>query len=371
MTTAINKRIPSLDGLRAISIIMVVLGHAFGKHFKYIDIANLGVNVFFVISAYLIVGILLRDVQMDRFSIRTFYFKRFTRTFPAFYSYILILAIFLSFSNLFDWEQFWRAPVFLENYHARSLWNGKQWFVGHTWSLAVEEQFYIIIAFIFLLINKKMVNLNGLLYIFIALIFLIPVIRISYLYFTSIPDYLRGSIHRSFETVADSLALGGILAVSASRILASKWILFFKNRIGVLLLIILLMQGFNSSWIVSNYGLAPRYFYNLFGLTIINICLGTLLIVSINFSNESYFSRFLNRPFMILIGLWSYSIYLWQQVWLYSWDLPIIYKLLGLLLCAVSSYYFIERKFLAWRDAYIIKKENNKSSYSAKAVELY
>lgn len=358
MNSKITNRIPSLDGLRAISILMVVFGHAF--HIKFLDIANLGVRIFFVISAYLIVGILLRDVEKNRFSIITFYFKRFARIFPAFYVFLGILCLVLVTLNLFDWDQFWRAPLFLENYHPRSLWNTNQWFVGHTWSLAVEEQFYIIVALLFLLFSKDLLTKNKLLYIFIAIVVGAPLIRVCYLYFTCIPDFLRGSIHRSFETVADSLAVGGIIAIIPfQKFEEQMFFKYFKNRIVIILLIILLIQLLNSSWVVADFGLKPRYFYNFIGLTIINSCIGLIVVILINYPNNSTMTKFLNHQFMITIGLWSYSIYLWQQVWLYSWDLPLIVKFGGIVGCAAGSYYWIEKPFLRWRDAILNKNETN------------
>lgn len=126
------ERIKSLDGLRAISILLVLISHSFRGIKYYIDIGNLGVRMFFIISSYLIAGILLRDVIKNRFSIKTFYFKRLMRTFPAFYFYLGILALILIITDHFDWSQFWYSPIYLENYHPRSLWNENQWFTGHT-----------------------------------------------------------------------------------------------------------------------------------------------------------------------------------------------------------------------------------------------
>ena len=142
-------RIPSLDGLLAISILLVLVSHSFGGIRTYLDLGNLGVRMFFIISSYLIAGILYRDVIKNRFSLKTFYFKRLMRTFPAFYFYLAILAVVLLITDHFDWSQFWRAPVYLENYHPRNSWTQNQWFTGHTWSLAVEEQFYLLIALLF------------------------------------------------------------------------------------------------------------------------------------------------------------------------------------------------------------------------------
>ncbi|MFY0483508.1 acyltransferase family protein [Flavobacterium sp. PLA-1-15] len=357
MKALLINRIPSLDGLRAVSILLVLIGHAF--HIKSLDIANLGVRIFFVISAYLIVGILLKDVERKKFSIKVFYFKRFTRTFPAFYVYLLVLFFVLKYLGLFEWEQFWRAPVYLENYHPRSLWNSNQWFVGHTWSLAVEEQFYVLVALLFYFFNKKVINKGQLVYILFCIVFLVPIIRICYLLFPWIPEFLRGSIHRSFETVVDSLAVGGLIAICSTKIISNKFYRIIENRTWMLIIIIILMQSLNGKFIVDLFGLKSKYFYNLFGLTVLNFAIGILILVLINNPKRALFSRFLNLPFMVKIGLWSYSIYLWQQVWLYSWDIPLVFKILGIFVCSIISYYLVEIKFLSWRDNILKKNERN------------
>lgn len=212
------KRIPSLDGLRALSIILVVVSHSFSDLKHFADLGNLGVRMFFIISSFLIVGILSRDVDNGRFDLRKFYFKRIIRTFPAFYTYLMVLFISLYFFDLFDWDQLWRAPIYLENYHPRSHWNKIQWFVGHSWSLAVEEQFYLLISLVFLLFNNKWISKKTLLIIFCAVIVVTPIIRIAYFLIPQVPEVLRGSVHRSFETVADALAVGGLAYFFRQRI---------------------------------------------------------------------------------------------------------------------------------------------------------
>ncbi|MGH2665087.1 acyltransferase family protein [Flavobacterium sp.] len=355
MNKEITKRIPSLDGLRAISIFFVIYDHAFRP--SLINVGYLGVNVFFIISSYLIIQILLRDVEKNRFSVKMFYFKRIFRIFPAYYTYLIVLFLVLNFLNIFKWPQFWRAPLFLVNYQPRSDWAFPQWFVGHTWSLAVEEQFYILIALLFVFVNKKILKKERLLFVFIGIILAVPIIRISYLYFDFIPDILKGSNHRSFETVADALAVGGILAIKGKDIQHHKWFLFFKNKIGLLFLIVLLIMVLNSPEVVEMFGLKPRYLYNLVGLTTINICVGIIIMILVHFPKESITSGLLNNKVMITVGLWSYSIYLWQQIWLYSWDFPLIFKFIGILVCSVVSYYFVEVKFLVWRDAFLKRNE--------------
>jgi peptidoglycan/LPS O-acetylase OafA/YrhL len=361
-----KNRIPSLDGLRGIAIILVVLGHAFREVSKFLDIANLGVRVFFVISAYLIVRILKEDVEKGRFSIATFYFKRITRTFPAFYAYLIGVYLLLNNLEMFQWSQFWRAPIYLENYHPRHLWERPQWFVGHSWSLAVEEQFYVGIAILFAFLNKKRMSQKQLLRVLVGVIMVVPFIRGMYLYDKEfIPLFLKGSIHRSFETVADALAIGGVLALlPQKRIQNCKIVLFFKNRLGLLMGVILFLQLLNSSFTVKIFGLLPRYSYNCLGISVINIAIAIMLFCVMNAPNQTYFAKFLNQKGLTYIGLWSYSIYLWQQLWLFSWEFPLVIKLLGTLSCAVVSYYGIEIKFLTWRNTLLSQNEKNKNQYN-------
>ena len=351
---AVN-RIPSLDGLRGLSILLVILGYAFKEISRVIDIANLGVRIFFVISAYLIVGILHNDVVKERFSIKTFYFKRIMRTFPAFYFYLIVVFIFLNFKEIFNWEQFWRAPIYLENYHPRHLWEQTQWFVGHSWSLAVEEQFYLLVAILFFFFNKQSVSKSGLIKVLLLVVLLIPIIRIGYLFGKDfIPIFLTGSIHRSFETVADSLAVGGLLALlPKERVVNNSIVKFFSNKLVLLFLLIVGVQFLNGSYVVKAVGLLPRYIYNLGGITLINFGIAVLVHLAIKFPSQSRFTKMLNQKWIMYIGLWSYSIYLWQQLWLFKWEIPLFFKLLGILVCSLLSYYFIEIKFLSWRDSYL------------------
>ncbi len=183
MNSKVKNRIPSLDGLRAISVLMVIFSHAFHDIRNYVDLGNLGVRMFFIISSYLITGILYRDVQKGEFSMSMFYFKRIMRTFPAFYFFLVVLFVFLSFKGLFDWQQLWRAPVYLENYHARGDWNQIQWFVGHSWSLAVEEQFYILISGLFFFFNRGTLLKSSLIKLLIVVVLIVPVFRLLYLRF--------------------------------------------------------------------------------------------------------------------------------------------------------------------------------------------
>lgn len=188
-----TERIPQLDGLRGIAILLVVIWH------YCIAIINLntaalplviiartfslfwsGVDLFFVLSGFLIGGILL-DNQNGRFYFKTFYIRRVCRIFPLYFIWLLVFAIVLYFippSSLFvnllqDPLPFWSYLTFTQNFlMAANNRMGVEW-LAVTWSLAIEEQFYLLLpAFIHVVNSRK---LPGLL---LLLILTAPVLRL-------------------------------------------------------------------------------------------------------------------------------------------------------------------------------------------------
>lgn len=355
MRNSNQVRIPSLDGLRAISVLFVIISHSTHALRYYIDLGNLGVRMFFVISSYLITGILYRDVVKNRFDLRRFYFKRVMRTFPAFYFFLVVLFIFLWWKEMFDWSQFWRAPLYLENYHPRFEWNELQWFVGHSWSLAVEEQFYILIAILFYFFNVRLITKSNVIKSLFAVIIIIPFIRFLYMKADFIPFFLSGSKHRSFETVGDALAIGALgyllkdkIILSVGRFYKWYWLLFA-------FLMIVFTAFLNSPLIRDLFGYSPRYIYNIFGIFFINALMLFIMFYGIYKPQATWFNKSLNTKPLVFIGTLSYSIYLWQQPWLYPWEIPFYLKLLGLLSFSLISYYLVEKPFLNLRDRMLLK----------------
>src|SRR5664280_2047254 len=137
-------RIPSLDGLRAVSIIIVVWAHARASSRLLGLYAFFGVQIFFVISGYLITSLLLREHERTgTINLRTFYYRRMLRIFPAAYVYILAVAI------VFQPPLHYLAYAFTYT----SCYAGPHgpWMLSHLWSLSVEEQFYLLWPFALLL----------------------------------------------------------------------------------------------------------------------------------------------------------------------------------------------------------------------------
>src|ERR1700719_1097183 len=135
------KRLPSLDGLRAISVSLVLIGHLARAGYTP-DVlkvyANSGVRMFFVISGYLITPILLNEhTRTSAINLRQFYIRRAYRILPA--AGVFMLFATVAYWHALRWIDIGAMFLFLINYDG-----GEPWMVGHLWSLGVEEQFYFI-----------------------------------------------------------------------------------------------------------------------------------------------------------------------------------------------------------------------------------
>ena len=147
--SARSERIPSLDGLRALSIAMVLLAHLAGTQSfplpasagRLLGLGELGVHVFFVISGFLITGLLMDELKSSgHISLGNFYFRRTLRIFPAYY--VFVAAIWLA--GRAGWLQLAPHDVVHAVTYTSNYYPARSWSFGHTWSLSVEEQFYLL-----------------------------------------------------------------------------------------------------------------------------------------------------------------------------------------------------------------------------------
>ena len=140
-------KLRSLDGLRAVSILLVLLGHVAGTRdfgsgqLGIGDYAHLGVVVFFVISGFLITSLLVSEHRRNgRVSLRLFYARRALRIFPASYAYVAALFVLWTCGLLpITPRDLWHAVTYTVNHQP-----DVSWYTGHLWSLSVEEQFYFV-----------------------------------------------------------------------------------------------------------------------------------------------------------------------------------------------------------------------------------
>lgn len=337
-----NQRLHSLDGLRAASIMLVLVGHIAGTvnapswMMPLHNLGNFGVKIFFVISGFLITFLLLEELKRyNSISIKNFYVRRCFRIFPAFYFYItcIVIANYFGYIELFSGDIF-HAYSYTMNYH-----HDRAWALNHTWSLAVEEQFYLLWPLALVMLGIKRALFCAVTFVFIA-----PLIRAG-MWFGL--EASASAMTREFQAVGDALAIGCLLAVIHHRgWTIPKWF----QHIGFSLVPV-------SLFVVPAilYKVSPSLFY-IFGQSYINLTAAAIIWRCISIDHGLAY-RFLNTRFSIWLGTLSYSLYLWQEPFLNSWSIawfaswPV--NLILAFTCAIISLYLIERPFLSFKQNFI------------------
>jgi peptidoglycan/LPS O-acetylase OafA/YrhL len=314
------KRIPSLDGLRAISISLVLAGHLTkaGPVPKFMaNYAGTGVRIFFVISGYLITTILLNEhSQTSTINLRQFYIRRAYRILPA--AAVFMLYAFVVYWHDLRWYDIGAMLLYLANFDG-----ARPWMVAHLWSLSVEEQFY----FLWPSVLRKWYWRR--LAILFGIVALAPVYS-AVCYRFKFPSGGFGT----FPAVADNLAIGCLLAIFGARIPKIRLWLAFPMLAAVIL-------------IPSYPAITPtRTLFELFVLwPILNCAIAGLLLHVIQ---SPY--RILNLAPVVWLGRISYSLYLWQEPFFFNPSRQPSYKLLLGIGLACLSYYLVEQPMLRLRD---------------------
>ena len=296
-----------IDGLRAIAILPVIFFHAGFNNFDY---GYLGVDIFFVISGFLITSFIVNDLKLEKFKVLNFFDRRARRILPGLV-FIMIASIPLAlvYMQPDDLENFGQSlfatSLFSNNillYLTSGYWDIASEFkpLLHTWSLSVEEQYYVVFPFLMILIWKlKNFWLMFLLFLFLS------IISFFYYYFGSFGN-------ESIESRASFLLLFGrawqILLGAIGALISLKVITkidtvkkFYKEFICLLGISLILLSMFHSLIFELDQIYLP-----------VLASIGTLLLLV--FSNQNLIATALLRSkLFVWIGLISYSLYLWHQ----------------------------------------------------------
>lgn len=288
---------PEIDGLRALAVIPVILYHTGFEFFKG---GYLGVDVFFVISGYLITRIIIENLKSNNFSLLEFYQRRARRILPAL---IIVCVTFIPFSYIYldptSFADYGKSlisiSVFASNIYFALSGGYFAEYVStkpllHTWSLSVEEQFYLVFPIlIFLCVRFPRFKLS-------LVVTLLSILSIA-LTILLVKIYPRIAFF-GLPTRAWELGIGVLIALL-------NWDFYISNRIlgnviGILGITILLL---------SYIFISAESF--TFGIAVIPPVLGTaLLIIS---PSSSLISKLISYKTLVSIGLISYSLYLWHQ----------------------------------------------------------
>ncbi len=336
-----SSRIPSLDGLRALSISFVLLGHfAFSAGFP-IDrswwtdaYAHYGVRIFFVISGFLITTLLMRErEETGTINLKQFYIRRVYRIFPAAYFYLFVVTI-VFYSSL-PFKYLVTAYTYLTSYAVHS-----PWILRHLWSLSVEEQFYLVWPVVMglgVLVAPRLA---------FGALALAPLLRFV-LVKIGPPLGAPYVIDSIFPCVIDSLAAGCLLALYQTQFRKPRP--FFAWRgfplIWALTLSVPILQHYHyllNFWHVS--GLVQMSGMTVFNLGIV-LCIQNAITVR---------PRILNTPILVWIGNLSYSLYLWNMPFtdqnVRSWATTFPQNLVLTVLAATISFYVVEQPIRRLRE---------------------
>jgi peptidoglycan/LPS O-acetylase OafA/YrhL len=322
--------------MRAIAVAFVCLSHLIGGPAAPLDLGNVGVRVFFVLSGFLITTLLLAEWDTHHtIHLGRFYVRRALRIFPAYYAYLAIIAI----AGSLGWIELHRNDLLYGlTYTVNYFMPASSAFVQHAWSLAVEEQFYLLWPVILVLAGRRRGLRLAVLYICLA-----PAVRVFV--HIMLPDLLKGTIRYRFETVADALAVGCVLAGYREQLWARDW---YRRLI-------------SSRWfwlvpvlVLTLSALRANAFQAVIGISIMNVAIAATLDRVMRMPAEPA-GRILNTRVLSATGVLSYSIYLWQQPFLAShhvaWWTRLPTSLVLTVVAATVSYVLIERPFLALRGA--------------------
>lgn len=333
------QRIPSLDGLRAVSIALVLWSHLSIQWPWGIDLAHrwtgnlgqLGVRFFFVISGFLITSLLLTEQRRaGRISLPLFYFRRTMRIFPAFCVFLAAMAAAAALKLVdIPARDFVYGLSYVMNFVAEPDWN-----LGHLWSLAVEEQFYLLWPATFAFFGPAAAFRAA-----AAVVCLSPLIRFACMY-NPVTDPLIGL---AFPTIADPLAIGCLLAGMREWLGKQPLYLWLLRSRGFYLL---------PAAVVAFNVLPGAKLRMLVYQSLMNICIAVVIDRWTRFPSGRA-AAFLNWRPLRAMGVLSYSLYLWQQPFLHPRphgifnQLPL--SLAASFACAYLSYRLVEKPCLNLR----------------------
>lgn len=296
-------RLRSIDFLRFIAVLLVMMrhfnfepprntGNFFYRVFEKMQLTGwIGVDLFFVISGFLISGLIFNEMDKSgNFRPARFLIRRGFKIYPSFYILILLTAVVFLLKKKLDLSQL-AAEVFYVQDYFTGLWN-------HTWSLAVEEHFYFMLAFIFWWLKKKQDWLKKSIFFFILLIVIINILK----YFSSgsLSAANRLTYYTHFRI--DGLLFGIVISYlhHYHQSICIWWQRYVALPFAVILLPCIYYIGIAGIF-------SPVQFQ--YGYTVLYLYFGNLLLLSL-YWDKLFAAKIFYLP--VRLGFYSYSVYLWH-----------------------------------------------------------
>ncbi|HET9087548.1 MAG TPA: acyltransferase [Acidobacteriaceae bacterium] len=316
------NHIAALDGMRGLAVLLVVAFHVFGVNdigsrplelvlHKLMAGGWLGVDIFFVLSGFLITGILYNTLSSDRF-FKNFYGRRALRIFPLYYGYLILVVA----SHYLLGTELDRRVVFLFTYTQNIFgdhWDILSSLTGHLWSLAVEEQFYLFWPLIIFSLRDRLKIMR------LCIILSVVALTLRITLFALLPRSQALMLcYRLVVCRMDSLLIGGWLALALQGPTRRSLARYSKVAFG----------GFSS--IILMIAIRKDYFWwwnsritETFGFTVIALASAALLMMAL--SEGSYVQIAFKTRILRWFGRYSYGIYIYHfgtQQLFQRWVLP-------------------------------------------------
>ncbi len=359
-----GDRIKSLDGIRAMAVLMVFISHAVNQpdiNLGWLSgtlgessirlLGRFGVFLFFVLSGYLITTLLLREKQKTGvIDLRRFWIRRALRIFPIFYTYILVIALLIAFAKLLVNPL---AIVFAGTYTLNYAFLfssqplGEDYpIIGHFWTLAVEEQFYLFFPIVISYLSREAS--------FAATSILVVVTPLI-----TVAIYLLVPTSRQFTPIMGQNIFGVSIALGCLFVMAKECDRLISLRryvatplaasVGFIYGIII------YPWLAGAFG---GYAMTLGGEFLLGLSSLAIIAYAVECPVHSQLSRILNNRSVVWLGVLSYSIYVWHQLPMH-FKIPNVDPLVSNLVAGVVSiglaalsYYYLETPFLNLRNRF-------------------
>jgi peptidoglycan/LPS O-acetylase OafA/YrhL len=335
-----KRAIPSLDGLRALSVLAVILGHSESKWLDRIPFnasfrnGGQGVGVFFVISGFLITHLLLTELRRDgSINLKRFYIRRTFRIFPPFYAFLFVIAVLAYFRLVqVNAHAMLAAATYTWNYVPLQ----PVWILGHCWSLTLEEQFYLLwptcIAYFSPRTNLKIAG---------GIILLSPFSRvITYFAWPSMRFHMAMMLH----THLDTIMTGALLALAIDLkmwVNARSFALHPVAPTAALVFLTCIDTPANLRW--------KGMYLMTVGFSLENVAIAVILLYVV-FRHESLLGKFTNLAPVRHLGVISYGLYLWQQLFTGEHTVLFPLNIVFIVACAELSFVLVERPSFRFRD---------------------
>ncbi|WP_456822138.1 acyltransferase family protein [Bradyrhizobium sp. USDA 4502] len=329
------KRIPEFDGLRAIAVALVVVFHA--SRGQIVPGGAIGVDIFFVLSGYLITTLLVSEYrETGRISLYRFYVRRALRLMPALW--LMLALVSVGWLVAFRTEPSWTAVSASALYYMNCLrafgHPGQDWVLGHTWSLAIEEQFYLVWPLVLSIVISARMRMTR----WVAWVFLIASVAAWPILLWQ--DSTVQRIYNGFDTRCFELFIGCLLAICPIPASVSIW----AKRLWFAPIVALTVIALTLNWY------SPILFHGGYHAV---AALSAWMLISV--SANAPFNAVLRTPALVYIGRISYGIYLFH----YPMIDPLLRQGFGTLatvaivgaasvILAGASYSLMERWFLRY-----------------------